>query len=233
MNIVLTGTHIEQDTTQLGFQKNNLIDMLVVTVDTDESWQYKLDVRYTQKDSKGEEMFNVIDLNRSGQICTALLTLTMLPLCGKYTMQLRGIKGQQVWHSDTFYAWVNYSIDPGDAYNPVPSEFYQVEYNITELNNHPPYPDISGFWMIWDVNEHKYKLSDIPVPTDGGMDKTFEFTQSTPSNVWVIRHGLYKHPSVTVTDSGGNEVVGEVEYIDMNVVKVTFASVFSGKAYLN
>ena len=87
--------------------------------------------------------------------------------------------------------------------------------------------------MIWDVNEHKYKLSDIPVPTDGGMDKTFEFTQSTPSNVWVIRHGLYKHPSVTVTDSGGNEVVGEVEYIDMNVVKVTFASVFSGKAYLN
>lgn len=233
MNITLSGTKVSMDGHTLAFQKNNLVDSMVITVDTDETWQYKLDVKYLCKDSNGKELYNVIDLTRVGNTCTAILQATMLPFNGKYTMQLRGISGNKVYHTDTFDAWVKYSIDPGEVYNPVPSEFYQVEYNITELNNHPPYPDISGFWKIYNVEKHEYELSDIPVQTNGGMDKTFEFTQFTPSDVWVIRHGLYKHPSVTVTDSGGNEVVGEVEYIDMNVVKVAFASAFSGKAYLN
>lgn len=233
MNITLTGTHVELDDIYLGFQKNNLIDILTVSVDTDESWQYKLDVKYSQKDKNGQTMYNVIDLNRSGNICTALLTLTMLPLKGKYTMQLRGIKGQQVYHSDTFNVWVKYSVDPGEVYNPVPSEFYQVEYNITEISNHPPIPDMSGFWKIYNINTHSYELSDIPLPDANGGDKTFDYTQSTPTDIWVIRHGLNKHPSVSITDSSGNEVIGEVEYIDMNVVKITFASAFSGKAYLN
>lgn len=81
---------------------------------------------------------------------------------------MRGISGEQVYHSDTFEIWVKYSIDPRAVYDPVPSEFYQIEDNITEINNNPPKPGESGYWLIWDVTTHQYKESAIPLP-DGTL----------------------------------------------------------------
>lgn len=132
MNITLSGTKVSMDGHTLAFQKNNLVDSMVITVDTDETWQYKLDVKYPCKDSNGEELYNVIDLTRVGNTCTAILQATMLPFNGKYTMQLRGVSGDKVYHTDTFDVWVKYSIDPGKVYDPVPSEFYQIEQAVTE-----------------------------------------------------------------------------------------------------
>lgn len=150
MNITLTGTKVSLDTHTLAFAKNNLVNEIICTVDTDESWTYRIDVLYSQTDCSGNPLYNIINLNRVGNVCSALLTIAMLPFSGKYTMQLRGIKDQQIYHSDIFEVWVKYSIDPSNVYDPVPSEFYQIEDNIIEINNHPPYPDISGFWMIWN-----------------------------------------------------------------------------------
>lgn len=233
MNITLTGTKITQDTKFLAFEKNNGVDVITITVDTDESWIYKLDVKYPDKCCSGEQLYNIINLTRTGNTCTAVLTKDMLPFTGKYIMQLRGISGNKVYHSDTFDCWVKYSIEPASTYDPVPSEFYQIEQNITEINNHPPYPDISGFWMIWNPQTHKYELSDIPVPTEGGGDKTYVFTQATASDTWEIKHNLYKYPSVSIVDTGDNIVYGDVEYIDINTCVCHFSAPFSGKAYLN
>ena len=132
MNITLSGTKVSMDGHTLAFQKNNLVDSMVITVDTDETWQYKLDVKYPCKDSNGKELYNVIDLTRVGNTCTAILQATMLPFNGKYTMQLRGVSGDKVYHTDTFDVWVKYSIDPSKVYDPVPSEFYQIEQAVTE-----------------------------------------------------------------------------------------------------
>lgn len=57
--------------------------------------------------------------------------------------------------------------------------------------------------------------------------------QSSSSTEWVITHNLGKYPSVTVVDSSGAEVIGEVEYINDTSLKVKFSAAFSGKAYLN
>lgn len=165
MNITLIGNKIVQDTKFLAFEKNNGVDVINITVDTDEEWTYKLDVKYPDKCCRCEHLYNIIDLTRNGNVCTVVLTKDMLPFNGKYIMQLRAINSDKVQHSDTFDAWVKYSIEPGSTYNPVPSEFYQIEQNITEINNHPPYPDISGFWMIWNSQTNKYELSDIPAVT--------------------------------------------------------------------
>ncbi len=229
----LSGTTVTIDNNVLGYQKNNLVNSIAVEVDTDDDWTYKLDIKYTQKDCSGKELYNIINLNRVGNLCSALLTMTMLPFSGRYIMQLRGINGQQIYHSEIFEVWVKYSIDPASVYTPVPSEFYQIEGDITEINNNPPIPDNSGFWKIWNSTTHQYELSDIKLPEAGGNDKSFEFTQNTPAKVWVIQHNLYKRPSVTVVDSGENEIIGDVEYIDLNTVKLTFEYAFSGKAYLN
>ena len=64
-------------------------------------------------------------------------------------------------------------------------------------------------------------------------DKNFVYTQGSPSDTWTISHPLNKYPSVTIIDSGGTEVIGNIEYIDTSTVVVTFASGFSGKAILN
>lgn len=174
MNITLTGTKITQDNKFLAFEKNNGVDVINITVDTDESWTYKLDVKYPEKCCSGEALYNIINLTRNGNVCTAILTSDMLPFSGKYTMQIRGINGDKVTHSDVFDCWVKYSIEPASTYDPVPSEFYQIEANVTEMNNNPPYPSNDGYWMIWDVNTHAYKKSDIKI-----IDGLPEISEST------------------------------------------------------
>ena len=62
---------------------------------------------------------------------------------------------------------------------------------------------------------------------------TFIFTQAVAATVWNINHSLCKFPSVTVVDTGDTVVVGQVEYIDNENIRITFNSAFSGKAYLN
>ena len=136
MNITLNGTKITQDTRNLAFEKNNNVDEIVVTVDTDESWSYKLDVKYPDKYNIGNDaLYNIIDLDRSGNICSVTLDNKMLPFNGKYIMQLRGISGDKVYHSDIFEAWVKYSIEPGSTYDPAPSEFYQIENELDDKVN--------------------------------------------------------------------------------------------------
>lgn len=71
------------------------------------------------------------------------------------------------------------------------------------------------------------------VSSGGNGDARYTYTKLAPESVWEIEHNLGKFPSVTVVDSAGSVVIGEVEYIDMNRTKVTFAGAFAGVAYLN
>ena len=64
-------------------------------------------------------------------------------------------------------------------------------------------------------------------------DKTFIYDQDTPSDTWRIRHNLDKYPSITVVDSSGEEVIGAVEYVDVNNVILIFIGAFSGRAFFN
>ena len=64
-------------------------------------------------------------------------------------------------------------------------------------------------------------------------DKHFIFTKSTPDSVWDITHNLDKYPSVTIVDSAGSVIIGDITYTSKSALKVTFSAAFSGKAYLN
>ena len=57
--------------------------------------------------------------------------------------------------------------------------------------------------------------------------------QGVASEIWSINHNLNRPPSVTVVDSAGQVVLGNVIYIDNNNISVQFSAGFSGKAYLN
>ena len=123
-------------------------------------------------------------MTRNGNVCTVVLTKDMLPFNGKYIMQLRAISSDKVQHSDTFYAWVKYSIEPGMVYDPVPSEFYQIEAELDDkVNEAKQYaenaeiastrmPKISSddTWLIWDVGTDDYVDTGIKASGADGKD---------------------------------------------------------------
>ena len=83
-----------------------------------------------------------------------------------------------------------------------------------------------------NVQAKNSNLSDY-VTLEGTGDKTYLHTQSSPSDTWEIAHNLNKHPAVSVIDSAGTEVQGEVIYNSINKITIKFSAAFSGKATLN
>jgi hypothetical protein len=61
----------------------------------------------------------------------------------------------------------------------------------------------------------------------------YTHNQIVSSSTWTITHNLGFFPAVSVVDSGGNYVVGDVNYVSQNVVTVSFNASFGGKAYLS
>lgn len=76
-------------------------------------------------------------------------------------------------------------------------------------------------------------LGEIDANTVKVTDKHYAHTQGASSASWVVNHNLNKFPSVTVVDSAGTAVVGQVDYGSENQVTLTFKASFSGKAYFN
>lgn len=66
-----------------------------------------------------------------------------------------------------------------------------------------------------------------------GTDATYLHEQFVPQATWTVNHNLNKYCSVTIVDSAGSAVFGNVEYLDMNSVQLVFSSAFSGKAFCN
>lgn len=64
-------------------------------------------------------------------------------------------------------------------------------------------------------------------------ESSFTFTQSTTAITWNISHNLGKYPNVVVIDDEGDVTVGEINYVDINELTLTFSEATSGTAYLN
>jgi hypothetical protein len=78
---------------------------------------------------------------------------------------------------------------------------------------------------------------DVP---EGALNKYFtvervsyEHMQGSASDSWTITHNLGFKPNVTVIDSAGNIVEGEIAYTNTNSLTVSFQSAFSGTAYIS
>jgi hypothetical protein len=68
---------------------------------------------------------------------------------------------------------------------------------------------------------------------EGTGDLNFVFTQMSALATWHIVHNLGKYPDVVVIDSGGTNVIGQIDYIDANTINLIFSSALGGTAYLN
>jgi len=62
---------------------------------------------------------------------------------------------------------------------------------------------------------------------------SYNHVQGVASSSWVINHNLGFYPNLTVQDSAGNIVEGEITYTTVDSITVTFSTAFSGEAYLS
>jgi len=79
------------------------------------------------------------------------------------------------------------------------------------------------------------KYIGIPTTTNNifTSDANFVFTQGSAATQWVVDHDLGKKPAVTVVDSAGTVVIGQVVYNTDNRCTLDFEAAFSGKAFFN
>lgn len=112
---------------------------------------------------------------------------------------------------------------------------YRICETLTERNNIPSDNLKYGMRVFVQENNNIYTLeSDLITWTLVALPaQEYVHNQVISSASWNINHNLNKFPSVTVTDSGNNVIMGDVAYIDTNNVTVSFTGAFSGKAYLN
>jgi len=114
-----------------------------------------------------------------------------------------------------------------------PNDYY--DYEVTSIQDHP---SITGAYKVTVApiegnaasrfsNTYYYSI----VAETG--DKTYTHTQGSSSATWTITHNLGKYPSVSVQDSAGTDIFGEVQYNSKYQLTISFSSAFSGFAYLN
>lgn len=70
----------------------------------------------------------------------------------------------------------------------------------------------------------------LTLEADGLAVLTYTHTQGTPSAMWTVNHNLSTYPAVTVMDSGGSEVEGDIQHTSVNQTVLMFTAAFSGKA---
>lgn len=182
-------------------QYDNLSASLIVVGDLPDGWEWAMLV-----ECQGN--LNIIPLSPVEGGVGVTLTDDMLSLPGYYTMQLRGMQGDVVRHTNQIQVFIPESLS-GDAQWPeVPSEFTEIEQNIIAINNNPPKPGSNGFWLIYNPETGEYEESDIPLPEGGGFG-------------YQIGHGL----KVTGTNTLEVDTATDVE--QDNTLPITSAAVYT------
>lgn len=69
-----------------------------------------------------------------------------------------------------------------------------------------------------------------PQGPSGAAAGSYTHYQNIPSAIWTVVHNLGFYPAVTVVDSAGSMVEGDVQYNDLNTVTLSFSGAFGGIA---
>jgi hypothetical protein len=134
-----------------------------------------------------------------------------------------------------------------------PSEVSPERYDFIELAETEPdlgVPEQSGYVLASETDGTRQwvdptTLGSSGLSTTDGLTEgvtnlyfttsrvSYTHTQGVASATWNITHNLHFYPNVTVQDSAGNIVEGEIAYTNSDSLVVTFSTAFSGEAYLS
>lgn len=147
----------------LAQQYDNLTRRLDVEGDLPEGWSWSALVEVGN-------YFDILALDPTKTGAGVTLTRDQLAVPGYYTIQLRGIRGEEVRHTNKTRLYVAESLS-GDAVWPeVPSEFSQIEQRVVSAGAaaeaaadraeaaavHAPTLSESDTWLVWDPERGEY-----------------------------------------------------------------------------
>lgn len=67
-------------------------------------------------------------------------------------------------------------------------------------------------------------------PGPSGAGAFYHHDQMVASDTWTVAHNLGYRPNVTVSDSAGTTVEGQIAHVDTNNLILTFTASFAGSA---
>lgn len=146
-------------------------------------------------------------------------------------------------------ALANHTHPGGGGSSGSPFDFTQTipaaQWNITHGLGQIPQvtvTDPTGHWMLSDL---LYSGANSVVITHGmplagsahllaasGVAIPYQFNQNTPAATWPVPHGLGRVPQVVVLDPGGNRMLADIVYPDLNTLVITHGMPLAGAAYL-
>lgn len=130
------------------------------------------------------------------------------------------------------------------------TNFLDINIIISNTENQNQFAVYYVETIAQDVDEPNfYDLGLVFVSGNGGLqsiqsysisafkssDKNFVTNNTTflANTATTITHNLGKFPAVTVVDSAGTHVVGDVQHINVNSLTITVKTTFTGKIYVN
>lgn len=191
----------------------------------------------------------------AGQRVTVNIDLSTIPIGDKYSLKFSTPNAGVVGKSKLV-------VFAEDAFSTVPLTSATVDYVLNLVNGgyivewkanikYPSGPVIvkegnnlyiySGSFPFTTSNFTNELAQGLWIKVGGSGDtvtKTFTSSASASDVYWTgttltIQHDLARHPSVTIVDSGGNQVFGDVKYNNNNEVELSFTATFGGIVYFN
>ena len=82
-------------------------------------------------------------------------------------------------------------------------------------------------------NTVDYFISLLTYNTGATTDKNYTETFGAPLLVWTVNHNLNKKPAISCIDTSGTEIYGEVDYVTINQVTITYLTATGGTVTCN
>jgi len=204
---------VNDETERIGLQ-NILQGTLCYVLETDKLYKYTSNEQWELIESEiippiENEYYKVV---ASTNDMLALTNISIGTLC-------------YVTNSDDIYKYTNngWTLIENQAENP-----YYVVINTT--SDFPNDPLIGMLAYVKTTNEiYKYTTGNIWVKLIPDSI-TYNFTNK---NTITITHNLNKIPTVIITDTLGNQIYSDIQYLNVNSIKIDFSELISGTVYIN
>lgn len=169
--------NIRADGGVIARQYDNLTRTLTVSGQIPDGWEWTLLVQV------GKAM-DILPLTASDEGLSIVLTAQQLSVSGYYSMQLRGVQGELVRHSNIISVFIPKSLSGDETWPVLPSEFTQMEQRVAKVfaevegyTVHPPVIGEQGDWLLWDGSQ--YVDSGKPSRGEVGAEDAVLYTSQT------------------------------------------------------
>jgi hypothetical protein len=152
---------------------------------------------------------------------------TLYTVIQRYTTR-EGTIYQRIFFIDQWSNWIVVTTKDGD----ITTELYQ---HTNDRNNpHQVTKDQLGLYNVDNTSDMNKPVSGVQqAAINAAADKHYTHEQTESSSMWVCPHNLGKRPAVIVTDSAGTQIIGSLDYPDLNTVVIRFKAPFTGRADFN